>query len=188
MSEADSPEPTNPTPDTTDLRTGAPLHDRLLAVLPLVGQWRGAGQGVVPSTGVEFHYGQEVTFSHDGRPFLAYQSRSWLLDNNNEVIRQAQRETGFWRCGPGEDDIEALITTIVGVSLLHAGRAGDLHWELESVSSASTPTAERVGGERRFYALRGEDLFYATELAPIDASTGLAGAFAPHLNASLRRV
>ena len=31
--------------DTTDLRAGAPLHDRLLALLPLVGEWVGEGIG-----------------------------------------------------------------------------------------------------------------------------------------------
>ena len=177
-----------PTPDTTDLRTGEPLHDRLLALLPLVGSWRGSGTGVVPSTGNEFRYGQQVTFAHDGRPFLAYESRTWLIDSDNTVIRQAQRETGFFRPGVGEDDIEALITTVVGVSLVLAGQAGDLNWELTSVSASSTPSAERIGGERRLYILRGDDLLYATELAPFDAATATAGAFSAHLNGALHRV
>ena len=69
-----------PAPDTSDLRTGAPLNDALLALLPLVGVWHGGGVGVVGATGVEFAYGQYVSISHDGRPFLAYESRSWLVD------------------------------------------------------------------------------------------------------------
>jgi hypothetical protein len=38
-------------PDTADLRSGAPLNDALLALLPLVGVWRGTGRGVVASSG-----------------------------------------------------------------------------------------------------------------------------------------
>ena len=59
--------------DTTDLRTGAPLSDALLAVLPLVGEWAGQGIGAVASTGASFAFRQHVTFAHDGRPFLAYE-------------------------------------------------------------------------------------------------------------------
>ena len=84
-----------PVPDTADLRSGAPLHDDLLAVLPLVGRWQGAGTGVVASTGAEFRYAQQVDFVHDGRPFLAYASRAWLVDAQGTVIRQAWRESGF---------------------------------------------------------------------------------------------
>ena len=30
-------------------------------------------------------------FAHDGRPFLSYESRSWLLDEEGAVIRPAAR-------------------------------------------------------------------------------------------------
>ena len=80
-----------PAPDTAELRSGAPIHDNLLALLPLVGVWRGAGTGVVASSAAEFGYGQQVSFVHDGRPFLAYESRTWLLDADGGVIRQAWR-------------------------------------------------------------------------------------------------
>jgi len=54
-------------PDTTDLRGGAPINDALLALLPLVGVWRGTGRGVVASTGTEFAFGQQVTIGQIGR-------------------------------------------------------------------------------------------------------------------------
>jgi hypothetical protein len=85
--------------DTTDLRSGAPLNDRLLALLPLVGEWIGEGIGVAASSGEEFRFGQRLSFAHDGRPFLAHESRSWLLDSDGAVIRPAMRESGFWRPG-----------------------------------------------------------------------------------------
>src|SRR5262249_12698214 len=72
--------------DTTDLREGAPLHDALLALLPLVGRWAGTGAGVKPSNGEGFAFRQQLAFSHDGRPFLAYDARAWLIDADGHDI------------------------------------------------------------------------------------------------------
>lgn len=169
-------------PDTADLRTGAPLHDALLALLPLVGVWRGTGRGVVASSGNEFAYGQQIDIGHDGRPFLAYESRSWLVDDSGAVIRQAWRESGFWRPGAGQDDVELVIASNTGQALVLAGTAGDQTWDLATVSAQHAPTAKQVDGERRFYVVRGAELSYATELAPAGQP------LAPHLNARLQRV
>ena len=168
--------------DTTDLRTGAPLHDALLALLPLVGVWEGTGAGVVPSSGEEFHYGQRVTFAHDGRPFLAYESRSWLIDPDGNTIRHAWRESGFWRPGAGQDDVEVVLASNTGQALLFTGTAGDARWEIATASARPTPTAMQVDGERRLYAVVADELRYASELAPGGRL------FAPHLNAVLVRV
>jgi hypothetical protein len=168
-------------PDTSDLRSGPPVHDALLALLPLVGAWRGTGRGVVTASGVEFGYGQEITVVHDGRPFLAYESRSWLVDDAGAVIRPAWRESGFWRPGPGSDDVELVVASNTGQALVFAGRAGDQQWELQTVSAEHAPSAKNVDGERRLYALRGDELIYATELA-LDGHP-----FSPHLNARLAR-
>jgi hypothetical protein len=171
-----------PAPDTTDLRTGAHIHESLLALLPLVGVWQGSGAGVVASSGREFAYGQRITVAHDGRPFLAYESRSWLVDADGGVLKQAWRESGFWRPGPGADDVELVVASNTGQALVFGGTAGDQQWELATVTAAHTASAEDVDGERRFYAVRGDELVYATELAPGGAP------FAPHLNARLSRV
>jgi hypothetical protein len=169
------------TPDTDDLRRGAPIHDALLALLPLVGGWRGSGVGVVAATGAEFRFGQQVRFVHDGRPFLAYESRSWLVDENGAVMRPAWRESGFWRPGPGPDDVELVVAANTGQALVFAGTAGDRRWELQTLSAAPTPSARPVDGERRLYAVVGSQLVYATELAPAGRP------YAPHLNAELAR-
>lgn len=170
------------TPDTTDLRAGPPIHDDLLALLPLIGTWHGTGSGVVPSSGETFRYEQHATFAHDGRPFVSYGSRTWLVDDAGAVIRPALRESGFWRPGGGPDDIEAQLAAITGLAMAYAGSAGDLTWELRSIAITRTPTASEVDGERRLYALVDDALSYATELA-------LPGRdFAPHLNGRLERV
>jgi hypothetical protein len=173
---------TLPPPDTTDLRTGAPIHDDLLALLPLVGVWEGAGVGVKPSDGSPFQYGQQLRFSHDGRRFLVYESRSWLLDDDGEFVRLALRETGFWRPGPGDDDFEVSMTSMVGLTQIFLGTAGDLRWQLATATIAKTPTATGVAQEARIYAIIDEQLRYVTELALLGAE------LQPHLNGALRRV
>lgn len=174
--------------DTADLRSGPPLHDALLAMLPLVGVWRGTGSGVVGSDGSEFAFRQEARFVHDGRPFLAYESRAWLVGDDGGVLRPAWRESGFWRPGPEPDDVEALLVSHTGQALVFVGLAGDLRWELRTVRAQPTPSVRRIGGERRLYALMtgadGEQLGYATEVA---ADAGEPDRYAPHLNARLRR-
>jgi hypothetical protein len=168
-------------PDTADLRVGAPIHDALLALLPLVGEWTGGGRGIAPS-GEQFAFGQELSFVHDGRPFLAYRSRSWLLDADGGVIRQAWRESGFWRPGAGPDDVEVVLASNTGEALVYTGRAGDQRWEIATMSAVGTPTAKIVDAERRLYALIDDELGYASELAPHERP------LRPHLNARLRRV
>jgi hypothetical protein len=162
-------------PDTTDLRTGAPLSDA-----PLVGVWEGDGAGIVPSSGEQFAYRQRVTIAHDGRPFLVHDSRAWLITPDGAVIRPAFRESGFWRPGAGPDDVELVLADAAGLVEVFAGVAGHNEWELLTSSLAGTPSARAVVAERRFYAVADEALLYATEL-----DTG--GGLAPHLNARLAR-
>jgi hypothetical protein len=168
-------------PDTADLRSGAPIHESLLALLPLVGVWTGAGNGVAPD-GHEFAFGQRISFVHDGRPFLAYESRAWLVDADGAVVRQAWRESGFWRLGAGQDDLEVVLAANTGEALVYTGAAGDQRWEISTVSAQGTPTAKVVDAERRLYALVDDALVYASELAPQGRP------LAAHLNARLTRV
>ena len=66
--------------DTTDLRSGPPVSDRLLALVPLVGRWQGSGTGIAPASDETFHFRQQLSFAHDGRPFPGDESRTLLLD------------------------------------------------------------------------------------------------------------
>lgn len=167
--------------DTTDLRAGPPISDELLALLPLVGTWSGSGRGIKPATGAEFSYFQQLTFAHDGRPFLAYQSQTWLVDADGAIDRCAARESGFWRPGAGPDDVEVVLALNTGLTLVLTGVAGDQRWELTAQSLSGAPTAKAVEDTRRFYALDGDDLVYAHELAPAGRP------MQPHLNARLHR-
>ena len=41
----------------------------------------------------DLRFGQELEFSHDGRPFLSYVSHTWLLDSDGEKVRPLATET-----------------------------------------------------------------------------------------------
>jgi hypothetical protein len=77
----------------------AGLPDELAHLSWLIGRWVGVGTGQYPTI-EDFRFGQEVSFSTDGRPFLTYWSRSWLLDDDGNKVRPLATEAGFWRPRP----------------------------------------------------------------------------------------
>jgi len=70
------------------------LHPDLMPLAWLIGTWRGKGRGEYPNT-PSFQFAQEVSFNHDGRAFLNYFSRSWIIDENDEIVRPAASEVVF---------------------------------------------------------------------------------------------
>src|SRR5206468_1731151 len=72
-----------PVADTVDVRSGPEVAEALLSVLPLLGEWH--GEGVLAGGDRDRRFGQWVRFSHDGRDFLAYESRTWLLTDDGAV-------------------------------------------------------------------------------------------------------
>lgn len=84
-----------PVSDTANLRHGADLSEALLALLPLVGVWRGEGEG--RGEHGDYRFGQQIIVSHDGGDYLNWEARSWRLDEGGEYHSPALRETGYWR-------------------------------------------------------------------------------------------
>lgn len=147
---------------------GTPAPHALLApVLGLLGTWAGQGRGGYPTLDDEFAYAQEVTFSHDGRPFLHYTSRAWLLGPDGRPLRPSARESGWWRLQP-EGRVEALITQPTGVAEIAVGRAGDGTVDLATHEVALAPTAKQVDATRRRYTLTDADtLTFVHDLAAV---------------------
>lgn len=168
--------------DTANLREGPDLHQQCLGLLPLVGVWRGTGEVVYPTI-EPAHFGQQVVFAHDGRPFLSYESRAWILDDDGGVVRPAARETGFWRPQDG-GELEVLISHATGITELYYGRALDLRsWEIETDAVVRTATAKDVQAAHRLYGLvEGGDLAYVDERAMMGQP------LQPHLSARLHRI
>lgn len=176
-----------PVADTANLRKGANLHDALLALLPLVGVWRGEGTG--RSAGGDYTFGQQIIVSHDGGDYLNWEARSWRLDEAGEYHSPALRETGFWRfvddpTDPGESQaIELLLAHSAGyVELFYGQPRTQSSWELVTDALARSKSGVLVGGAKRLYGIvENGDLAYVEER--VDADGGLV----PHLSARLTR-
>lgn len=169
--------------DTANLREGPNLNDALLALLPLVGVWRGEGEVVYPTLDKTHKFGQQVTFAHDGRPFLYYEARAWLLDDDGNVIRPAAREVGWWR-PQADDTIELLLAHATGVIEIFYGKPRtQTSWELTTDAVVRTASAKDVHGAKRLYGLvNNGDLAYVEERAMVGQE------LQPHTSAYLTRV
>jgi THAP4-like, heme-binding beta-barrel domain len=169
--------------DTANLREGPELHPNCLVLLPLVGVWRGEGEIVYPTIDGPYHFGQQVVFCHDGRPFVRYESRAWLLNDAGEVIRPAARETGFWR-PQADDTIELLAAHGTGIVELYYGRPrNQTSWELATDTVVRSSSAKEVSGAHRLYGIvEGGDLAY------VECRAMVGQPLQPHVSARLRRV
>ncbi len=56
------------------------LPEELLPLSWLLGRWVGVGTGQYPTI-EDFRFGQELSFSCDGRPSIALNPRPWILDD-----------------------------------------------------------------------------------------------------------
>jgi hypothetical protein len=179
--------PVDPYPfeETYDLRSGPDLHPALQGLLPYIGLWRGRGRGGYPTI-EDFDYGQEIKITHDGRPFLFYESRAWLLDEQSRPVRPAGREAGWWRPvikdGDPTGELEVLICTPTGVMELHLGRVEGTKVEFATDAVMRTATAKEVTAGHRLYGIVEGALLYAQELAAVGQG------MSPHLSARLLRV
>lgn len=161
--------------------TSPELHERLEHLAFLVGTWRGLGVVGYPTIS-EQRYEQEVTFAHDGRPFLEYTSRAWILDDDGHRAGQSAREAGWWRPGKEPRDVEVLLAHPTGVVEVYVGEVVFSKIELRTDVVARTETAKQVNALHRLYGLVEGDLAYAIDMAAVGQ------ALQPHLSARLKRV
>ncbi|MEV8022228.1 FABP family protein [Streptomyces sp. NPDC086554] len=175
------PAPEYPYPDAHRSDEKPAPHALLAPVLGFLGTWHGRGEGEYPTIDGDFTYAQEVTFSHDGRPFLHYEARAWLLDADGAPLCPSARESGWWRLQP-DGRVEALITQPTGIAEIAVGYAADGAVDLSTSEVAITPTAKKVDATRRRYTLAGDGtLTFLHDLAAVGQP------LQHHLSAHLRR-
>jgi len=139
------------------------LHPDLMPLAWLVGTWRGKGRGEYPN--VEgFQFAQEVSFNHDGRAFLNYFSRSWIIDENDEIIRPAASEVGFWRIKE-KNVLEVLLAHNTGIAEGWVGLVQGAKIQLAMDQGYSSPTAKIVTAGSRLYGLVEGELFTSYDMA-----------------------
>ena len=156
------------------------LHEDLYPLAWLIGTWSGSGKGEYE--GIEnFNFMHEVTFNHDGRKFLTYYSRSWLVDDNNEIIKPSASETGFWTINEG-NKLEVMLAHSNGHAEGWLGVVDGARIQLAMDQAYSSPTAKVVEGGHRLYGLVEGDLFFAYDMAAQGKS------LQPHIWSTMARV
>jgi hypothetical protein len=139
------------------------LHEDLYPLAWMVGTWAGTGRGEYP--GIEaFDFAQEVTFSHDGRNFLNYYSRTWIIDENKDIVKPYEFESGFWRVRDGKV-LEVVLSLSQGISEGWLGVVDGAKIQLVLDKGYSTPSANIVDGGQRLYGNVEGELFFAHDMA-----------------------
>ena len=157
-----------------------PEHEALAPLHVLLGRWEGAGVVGYPTI-ESANFGQEITFTHNGKPFLIYTSRTWLLDEEGQIGRPLATETGYWRPQP-ENQLEVLLVHPTGISEIYLGEVTGTKIEMATDVVIRTATAKEVTAGRRLYGLVGTDLGWAYDMAAVGQP------LQPHASAQLKRV
>lgn len=158
----------------------ADLHPDLAPLAWLLGSWRGDGHGEYPNI-ERFRFMQEMVFNHDRRDFLTYYSRTWIIDDNGNILEPAGVETGFWRVRDGST-LEVLLANGAGQAQGWVGRIEGPRIQLVLDHSYTSPTGTGVVSEgNRLYGLVEGDLFWAYDVAADGHE------MQPHLWAELKR-
>lgn len=156
------------------------LHPSLEPVRFLIGRWEGAGVVGYPTI-ESANFGQEITFSHNGKSFLIYASRTWLIGADGAIGRPLAMETGYWR--PQEDGgIEVVLAHPTGITEIYIGEVTGTKIELATDAIVRTDTAKEVTAGRRLYGLIGADLGWAYDMAAVGQP------LQSHVSAQLKRV
>ena len=156
------------------------LHPDCGPIAWMLGTWRGNGHGDYENID-KFEFGQELIFTHDGRPFFHYFSRTWIVDEQGEKVREAALETGFLRA-VGDGKLELLLVHNTGISEIWYGKAEAGKLELHTAGVSFTETAREVVAGQRMYGNVEGDLLYAYDME----AEGFA--MQPHMWARLKRV
>ncbi len=141
----------------------------------LVGEWEGVGLGQYPTID-DFRFGQRIAVSGDGRPFLSYRSRSWLLDEHGQLVRPLAAESGYFRPRP-DNGVELLLSHPTGysevwhgsvlVTGLETARITGAQMELRTDLVARTESAKEYTAGHRLYGLREGELLWTFDMAAV---------------------
>lgn len=158
--------------------TTSPLHPDCQPLVGLLGTWRGGGSGEYPTID-PFHYVEEVTFSHVGKPFLAYLQKT----RDSSTDQPLHTEAGYWR-PVAKGRLEVVLSHPTGVGEILEGSiqsGSSIVFELRTTSVTLTSTAKQVTELHRRFELDGDTLRYDLAMAAVGQP------LTHHLTAELHR-
>lgn len=153
-----------------------PLHPDLAALAPLVGTFEGDGAGDYPTI-APFGYRERITIAHVGRPFLAYEQRTWNPDSGAPM----HAERGYLRA-VGADRFELVLAHPTGVVEIEEGALRDRVLELRSTTMGASSTAKPVRSLRRRITVDADTVSYDLWMGYAEVEE------THHLRATLHRV
>jgi len=156
------------------------LHPDVAVLAPLLGTWEGSGAGEYPTID-DFAYLESITFSHVGKPFVAYTQRT----RHPETAAPMHAETGYLRV-PRPGSIEIVMAQPTGLAEIYEGAVvgGDVPLVIDARSTSinATSTAKEVTITERTISVTGNDLHYTFRMAAVGQP------LQHHLSATLHRV
>jgi len=166
------------------------LHKDVVSLAFLLGTWEGAGvYAALPGQGngeqgpdseqasapEQYNFGQEIVFRHDGRPFIEFRSRSWVLDAEGNKVRPLESESGFWRVtanqhgATGAREIQFSSVRDDGTVEIWYGELADAKPQIELATDAVARiegAAPYSGGKRLYGLVNGELMWVGEASAP----------------------
>lgn len=196
------------------IELNADLPPEIFPLSWLIGVWEGTGVVHYDHNGetLELEFGQRVSFSIDGLPYINYSSQTWLLDGNNTPHAS---EVGYWRlarpveageAGPGllpgigersvpsvdtvEElrniagtfDIEVSIAHPDGITELYLGTVSGPRIDLATDAVIRSASAKPYSGATRLYGFVEGKLLWAWDIA------ALGQGLRTHASGSMKRV
>jgi hypothetical protein len=180
-----------------ELPVGLPAE--LVPLSWLIGVWEGTGvlDYKIGDDHVQREFGQRISFSHDGLPYLNYSSYTWVLDDEQTPL---VAESGYWRLsrpltagdpgpgmlpGTGERpftdaeaveslrnaadgfDIEVALVHPDGVSEVYLGQVKGPRIDLATDAVMRTAGAKEYSAATRLYGLVEGHLLWAWDIAAL---------------------
>ncbi len=156
------------------------IHPDIAVLAPLLGTWEGAGEGEYPTID-DFRFLESITFTHVGKPFVAYAQRTRHPDSGAPM----HAESGYLRV-PRPGVIEIVMAQPTGIAEIYEGAVtggdGTLVIDVRSTAVTATATAKEVRATERTITVSGDDLHATFRMSAVGQP------LLHHLSSSLHRI